>query len=237
MTRKEKEAADAVGGMLIIIGLACMLLCLPFMLYGFFFHRSQVVNSLRISENARHVFDAGSIWLTVKGYYYNFIGTIILSGIGLFVMSVIWAAFAEYRGVTTAPLFGAGSVLGYVFLGFCALILLGMALAAGIATGVAAIGVWVDPATNRLVFPHDGVSRSFEDLITFRWVLGGLAMAEVPLDEIASMTREAGKTVLVQGDFGSCRIEFSSKLKRDDCFNAIRAAGKVVGISPQVRWW
>lgn len=51
------------------------------------------------------------------------------------------------------------------------------------------------------------------------------------------MTRETGHHVLLQGDFGSCRIAFSSKLKRDDCFNAIKAASRQIGINPQVRWW
>ncbi len=216
---KRNDRSDGAGGLLLIIGLACAVLILPFVLYGFF-QRGALLRRLQISKNARQVFDAGNIASAVWTHYLWFAFAVSFTVLGYFVA-------ANNLGV----------VAGVIYAGFGLMVSLGTALAAGMATGVASIGVWVDPATDRVIYPNDGVSRSFEDLISFRWALGGLVMAEVPLSEVASMTREAGKTVLVQGDFGSCRIAFSSKLKRDDCFNAIKAASRQVGINPQVRWW
>ena len=118
---------------------------------------------LQISENARQVFDAGGIWNTVKRYYFEFVGMTILSGVGVYGIGLIGMAVGIEPHSTT------WNIVGVVYLAICALILLGMALAAGVATGIGAIGVWIDPATNRLVYPHDGVARSFADLITFRW--------------------------------------------------------------------
>lgn len=162
-----------------IIALALALILLPCMIYGFF-HRSAVIKRLRISENARQVFDGAKIWNTVKGYYAECIGMVFLLGIGLIGLNLLLGA------VGIEPTSTAGHVVDIIYLVICALILLGMALAAGMATGTASVGVWVDPATDRVIYPNDGVSRSFEDLISFRWALGGLVMAEVPLSEVAT---------------------------------------------------
>ena len=45
---------------------------------------------------------------------------------------------------------------------------------------------------------------------------------EIPLCSIDKMTREKGNILYVLGDFGSKKLTFSSRQKRDECMAAIQ---------------
>lgn len=47
------------------------------------------------------------------------------------------------------------------------------------------------------------------------------SMDAVPLASIERITRQAGKRVLLHGDFGSRHITFTDKLKRDECLHLL----------------
>ncbi|MRD49679.1 hypothetical protein GHT07_20610 [Caenimonas koreensis DSM 17982] len=87
------------------------------------------------------------------------------------------------------------------------------------------IGVVVD-AERRLVFlPPTPATISLG-----QWLLVAPAAKRlmqpyaIDLDAIEGMTRQAGKRLFLHGDFESVDLNFSSKLKRDECIHLIRSA-------------
>ena len=50
-------------------------------------------------------------------------------------------------------------------------------------------------------------------------------MDSVSLADVQKITRQAGKKLFLHGDFGSRRISFTDKLKRDECIHLITANG------------
>ena len=52
------------------------------------------------------------------------------------------------------------------------------------------------------------------------------SLDSVPLNAIDRITRQAGKRVLIHGDFGSRHLSFTSKLKRDECIYLLTKHGE-----------
>lgn len=87
-----------------------------------------------------------------------------------------------------------------------------------------------------------GVAVNFDDgTITFRNTQAQLDLGDyfrifpiircfttlntLKLDDVEWLTRESGRQLYLHGSFGSRRIDFSDKLKRDECIHLITALG------------
>ena len=90
---------------------------------------------------------------------------------------------------------------------------------------VAHFGVAVDPTGDRIAFSYDQQSYDIDDYLKLRFVRDLPRMDEVRLSEIGRMTRQGGSDLFLHGSFGSRRIRFTKKQKRDECIWAIRNSG------------
>jgi hypothetical protein len=82
------------------------------------------------------------------------------------------------------------------------------------------LGVVVDPERRVVAFEPDTTSFEIVDYLKITPYLRSLtAMEQVRLDDIEKITRQAGKHLYMHGDFGSRRISFSNKQKRDECIH------------------
>ncbi|SNB84543.1 hypothetical protein SAMN06265338_1372 [Rhodoblastus acidophilus] len=82
------------------------------------------------------------------------------------------------------------------------------------------IGVVIDSDDATLNFPTDGVLRSF----SFNVIMNAIIPASreiLTLNRIQTYNRQAGKTLIIHGDFGSRAITFSDKLRRDQLISLI----------------
>lgn len=61
---------------------------------------------------------------------------------------------------------------------------------------------------------------------------GWARMDEVRLSEIGRITRKAGADLYIHGSFGSRRITFTNKQKRDECIYAITSSGRTAATVP-----
>ena len=88
------------------------------------------------------------------------------------------------------------------------------------------MGVVVDYPQGRVMFPPTPESLDLFDYIKVMPVMRHYAsMDSVALAEVQRITRQAGKSLFLHGDFGSKRITFTNKLKRDECIHLITANG------------
>jgi hypothetical protein len=97
---------------------------------------------------------------------------------------------------------------------------------------VAHFGVIVDPEKDRVVFRYDQESYDFIDYLKLRFIRDLPRMDEVRLSEIGRITRKLGEDLYIHGSFGSRRITFTNKQKRDECIYAIQSSGKTTAKVP-----
>jgi len=90
---------------------------------------------------------------------------------------------------------------------------------------VAHFGVIVDSEKDRIVFKFDQESYDVMDYIKLRFIRDLPKMDEVRLSEIGRITRKHGADLYIHGSFGSRRITFTNKQKRDECIFAIQESG------------
>ena len=101
------------------------------------------------------------------------------------------------------------------------LIAITIAFRTGVAFAVGLIGVVLDKGNGTIAFPTDGILRSFT---SFRVVMDSVipaSMEMLPVSSIRSLNRQAGKTLLIHGDFVSRSITFSDKLRRDQLLSCL----------------
>jgi hypothetical protein len=87
------------------------------------------------------------------------------------------------------------------------------------------LGTIVDSDKNRIIFRVDQESYDLVDYVTLRFVRDLPKLDEIPISAIDRITRQSGLHLYLLGDFGSRRISFSNKQKRDECIYAITSSG------------
>jgi len=98
-----------------------------------------------------------------------------------------------------------------------ACILLGMRLS------IIYLGPVIDDKKNIVAFPPDFQSFTITDFFSLKPLNAFYNTDEVKLSDILKMTRQAGKYLYIHGDFGSRKLAFSTKQKRDECIATIQA--------------
>ena len=181
-----------------------LLLCIPAILATLVFslyHFSKLKQQYLVGPNVRRVFDIGT-----QGK------ALIASGLFGFVCYIIGALLYDKAPISlllTIP-------LGVVLLNW-----------AGKVQAYAFLGVIVDYDRGLVFFPPNPESL---DIVESQTVMPSLrqmtSLDAVPLASIERITRQAGKRVLLHGDFGSRHITFTDKLKRDECLNLLMAGGR-----------
>lgn len=88
------------------------------------------------------------------------------------------------------------------------------------------LGVIVDYPQGKVLFPPNPESLDiFDYLKIMPMVRQFTSLDSVALADVQRITRQAGKSLFLHGDFGSRRITFTNKLKRDECIHLITAKG------------
>lgn len=90
---------------------------------------------------------------------------------------------------------------------------------------VAHFGVIVDPDRDRIVFRIDQESYDVVDYLKLKFIRDLPKIDEIRLSDIGRITRKHGADLYIHGSFGSRRITFTNKQKRDECIYAITSSG------------
>lgn len=90
------------------------------------------------------------------------------------------------------------------------------------------LGVLVDSQKGEVILMASPDNLDITDYLMVLPVLRNYtALDHLPLDSIQWITRQAGKSLFLHGDFGSRRIDFSNKLKRDECIHLITSGRRI----------
>lgn len=86
-------------------------------------------------------------------------------------------------------------------------------------------GTVVDPTKDRVVFRVDQESYDLIDYFTLKFISDLPKFDTIQISAIECITRMHGTDLYLMGDFGSRRISFVKKQKRDECIFALTSCG------------
>ena len=165
------------------------------------YHYAKLKKKYLTGSQVRRVFDVGTNWPAM-----------LMSGIlafCYFVAAMVLYEKAHWTLVFSLPL--ALIVLNWM----------------GELQAHAFLGVVVDYGQGAVFIPPSAENL---DIVDSLLVLPGIRQLTtldfVLLDEVEKITRQAGTQLFLHGSFGSRRIGFSSKLKRDECIHLLTASGR-----------
>lgn len=183
---------------LVLAALAAAAVLLVFSMIHFLRFKSQYASGPR----ARRVFDMGMNWRAILET-------------GLLAVVYFAIAYVLYDSYSL-------SVLITVPLGMYVFNWLGKVQAR------AFLGVVVDPDRGDVLFLSSPDNLEITDYLMVLPVLRNYGSFDrIALSDVQWITRQAGKRLFLHGDFGSRRIDFSNKLKRDECIHLIAQGGRI----------
>lgn len=156
-----------------------------------------------------------------------------------YMPAAIGLAIPAYLALSTLSWLGNppdGKVGLLLWLGFLSLLVIAifagfpyLLLSARLATTQA--GLLIYKNRGYFVIPTDWRKNTFvENVFHMELVKAMFTMECLELDDVQKITREGGKIVFVHGEFGTRRIAWRDKQKRDECIAALeRACGRRLG--------
>ena len=180
----------------ILIYVVSALIAVVFSLY----HYAKLKRQYLTGPQVRQIFDMGTSWQAM-----------LSSGIAALTYAMMAASvYSKHPStmVISVPLglyllYWVGKVQAYAFL-----------------------GVIVDYPQGKVLFPPNPESLDIFDYLKIMPMIRQFtSLDSVALADVQRITRQAGKSLFLHGDFGSKRISFTDKLKRDECIHLITAKG------------
>lgn len=177
---------------LLMAAIAMAAVLMVFSVYHFIRFKRQYASG----DRARRVFDMGNGWRAILET-------------GLFAVvygAVSWALYREYPAslFLTVP-------LGLFVFNWLAKVQARVFL-----------GVVVDYDRGEVMFMNSPSNLDITDYLMVLPVFRNYGSFDrLALADVQWITRQAGKSLFLHGDFGSRRIDFSNKLKRDECIHLV----------------
>lgn len=156
-----------------------------------------------------------------------------LCGIGFLMVLSFYSIMVAID--STINLINSGNVIqyiNYIIIGaLVSIISLASCFILSARIGTSQIGMLVFPEHDMFVIPADPRKNTFiENIFQGKLFSDMYKMEELPLSEIQKITKEAGKQAFVHGKFGTRRISWRDKQKRDECIATLeRACRKNLG--------
>jgi hypothetical protein len=194
MAMNKKQQEEIGKALGALIG---FVLFIPFIVFGFL-HYKKLEAKYLIDENCHRVMDIGNLFSSL------FIPA-------SFSVAVAFVVFVVYEN---------GMILlaaAVALLGCFALIIMSKYVAAHY------LNVIINRQNKTVCFPMDMESYGLSDLFSFKFLKDCTEMDVVNTEDIERITRQSGKHLYIHGSFGSRRLTFSSKQKRDECMVAIQS--------------
>lgn len=213
-SNKQKEAETVVGGGLLLL-LAVTIFVIPFSLLIAWFQYKKIRNKLFNIEGLIRVHEGGldAIKMTlINALNVTLILMVVFVG-DFFAFAVVYEEnnIEGWIKILTAVV-GIVSFVG-VLIWFWG---------ASKQIGCKMIGVLLFPNDGLIVIPRDSLTNTAtQDIAQAKWFKDMFSLEAIQTQSIKKITRQAGKRLFIHGDFGTRRISFSNKQKRDECIYAI----------------
>mgnify|MGYP001063096106 FL=1 len=208
-----KKKNDGSAGALLSV--VAFFVFLPFLIFGIFYYR-KLKRKYSAIPNIQRVYDIGVLFKTVGAS----IAVIVVSAVLVLQMSALPAKFVS---VETSH-YIARVIL---FLYPIAMIWPMKKMAERIA--IEYFGIIFNDNDRTIMLPADIGNMGLGDWLRLKFLSRMGEHDSIEIRKISNITREKGVNFYIHGDFGSRRINFSNKQKRDECISALQARTRVKG--------
>lgn len=208
-----KKKNDEFAGLLLL--LAGLLVFLPFLVFSFLRYR-KLKRTYDAIPNIQRVYDVGVLYKTIGAAVVMviFAGIVCLGLSGVFHKNASpeFARLASQALLLVIPL---------------AMIWPMKKMAERVATEY--FGVIFNDNDRSIVLPVDIQNMGLGEILRLRFLSRLGDQERIGIQQITNITREKGVNFYIHGDFGSRKIHFSNKQKRDECIAALQARIRAKG--------
>ncbi|MHA0273150.1 hypothetical protein [Enterobacter ludwigii] len=202
-----KKKDDGSLGLLLVI--LAFFIFLPFLIFSFLRYRNlkRLYNAI---PNVQRVFDTGKLYSSVAFAIFTVMGAIgLMIGLVSVVQKNVYPDVAD--------------ILSKSILVTIAVLMIWPMKKMAERVAVEYFGIIFNDNDNTMILPADISNISFGDVVRLKSLSRLGDQDRIEISAITNITREKGVNFYIHGSFGSRRINFSSKQKRDECLSALQA--------------
>lgn len=212
MAKKNKSDGAAA---LIVLTLVAFLIFLPFLTITFSRYR-KLKKMYEAIPNTQRVYDIGNLFKTI-GWAVAMV--IVFAGI------FIGISFAIEKYIP--PEYTKHIAL--ILMSACVLVILWPLKKMAERVAVEYFGVIFNDNDHSMHLPADIDNMGLGETLRLHFLRRLGDQDRVDIKKITNITREKGVNFYIHGDFGSRKIKFTNKQKRDECISALQARTRVRG--------
>lgn len=200
---------------LFILTLLAFLIFLPFLIITFIRYR-KIKKMYKVIPNTQRIYDIGNLFKTI-----GWAVAMVIVFVGIF----IGISFAVEKYVP--PEYKKHIAL--VLMLACIVVILWPLKKMAERVAVEYFGVIFNDNDHSMHLPTDIDNMGLGETLRLHFLRRLGDQDRIDIKKITNITREKGMCFYIHGDFGSRKIKFTNKQKRDECISALHARTRVRG--------
>lgn len=208
---KKKDDGSAV----ILLFVVAFFVFLPFLIFGMFFYR-KLKRKYSAIPNIQRVYDIGVLFKTLGAS----IAVIVVSALLVLQLSALPAKFVSPE---------TSHYIARVLFILYPIVMIWPMKKMAERIAIEYFGIVFNDNNRTIILPADMGNMGLGDWLRLRFLSRMGEQDSIDIRRISNITREKGVNFYIHGDFGSRRINFSNKQKRDECLSALQARTRVKG--------
>ena len=199
-------------GAVFLLAIIAFIAFLPFLFFSVLKYR-KLKKKYTAIPNVQRVYDTGVIYKTIA------------AALAILALSaVIFLGINSVIVKNMPPEFS--SVSGKFFIIVFPIVMLWPMKKMAERVAVEYFGVIFNDNDRSLLLPYDIQNMSFGDQLRLRFISRLGDQERIEINKITNLTREKGINFYIHGDFGSRKINFTNKQKRDECIAALQVRSR-----------
>lgn len=208
-----KKKDDGSASILLLV--VALFVFLPFLIFGIFFYR-KLKRKYSAIPNTQRVYDIGVLFKTLGAS----IAIIVASAVLALQLSTLPTKFVSPET--------SQYIIRIMLVLYPAVMVWPMKkMAERIA--IEYFGIIFNDNDRTMILPADLGNMGLGDWLRLKFLSRMGEQDSIDIRKISNITREKGVNFYIHGDFGSRRINFSNKQKRDECISALQVRTRVKG--------
>lgn len=208
-----KKKNDDFAALLLL--LAGLLVFLPFLVFSFLRYR-KLKKTYNAIPNIQRVYDVGVLYKTIGA------AVILVVFAGVFCIGLS-SVFHKNGSPEFARIASQSLLIFFPLVLFWPM----KKMAERVATEY--FGVIFNDNDRTIILPVDIRNMALGEILRLRFISRLGDQERINIAHITNITREKGINFYIHGDFGSRKINFTNKQKRDECISALQARTRVKG--------
>lgn len=209
-----KKKDDGSASILLLV--VALFVFLPFLIFGIFFYR-KLKRKYSAIPNTQRVYDIGVLFKTLGAS----IAIIAASAVLAMQLSTLPTKFVSPE---------TSQYIIRIMLVLYPVVMVWPMKKMAERIAIEYFGIIFNDNDRTMILPADLGNMGIGDWLRLKFLSRMGEQDSIDIRKISNITREKGVNFYIHGDFGSRRINFSNKQKRDECISALQVRTRVKGV-------